>query len=296
MRRDHEVSSKSLQPELFGFFFWVVILFLEFFFAALFRFRIKFARHESQHSGRHPDPWSWSMLERWLVCLQLCWRVSSIPCSLFSPQLEMQVMHSERPAIKQIYGEIMVRYVKFCLLEISHILLAVQKIRAAVWFHRKKDCWDASRGTLLSRISTIWALNNVFCNEGLDINRTRRRNKGVRMSWKGIVEDGYRLRIQIFVYLQKYIADSHSGCIIAPGLHNQSFVDPKAWTYKQWNMDRRPLAVRWSFEELKWTTKISGAVESCRPIHECRLAKSTIGGLTLDWNRRKSAAWWPVYS
>ena len=64
-------------------------------------------------------------------------------------------MHSERPAIKQIYGEIMVRYVKFCLLEISHILLAVQKIRAAVWFHRKKDCWDASRGTLWSRISTI---------------------------------------------------------------------------------------------------------------------------------------------
>ena len=91
-------------------------------------------------------------------------------------------------------------------------------------------------------------------------------------------------------------SNSHSGCIIAPGLHNQSFVDPKAWTYKQWNMDRRPLAVRWSFEELKWTTKISGAVESCRPIHECRLAKSTIGGLTLDWNRRKSAAWWPVYS
>ena len=36
-------------------------------------------------------------------------------------------MHSERPAIKQIYGEIMVRYVKFYLLEISHIWLQFKR-------------------------------------------------------------------------------------------------------------------------------------------------------------------------
>ena len=295
MRRDHEVSSKSLQPELFGFFFWVVILFLEFFFAALFRFSIKFARHEP----------AFRSTSRPKVMIHVGTMIGLFAALLKSIEYTLFIIFTTTWNASHAFGatcykaDLWWNNGEICQILFTRnfsYLVAVQKIRAAVWFHRKKDCWDAPRGTLWSRISTIWALNNVFCNEGLDINRTRRRNKGVRMSWKGIVEDGYRLRIQIFVYLQKYIADSHSGCIIAPGLHNQSFVDPKAWTYKQWNMDRRPLAVRWSFEELKWTTKISGAVESCRPIHECRLAKSTIGGLTLDWNRRKSAAWWPVYS